>query len=190
MQTWEDTIKFTRGEEIWTRLVEHLENDRGPLILTLASVDGDLRPQLRSLVLRKIDAVQKQLYFYTDMRSTKVAEWTKNSFCQALYYDSNEQLQLRLSGQVKILTEGKHFEHEMAQVRPHQFRDYSATIAPGKTWSKEALEQNQELHFALIELSVSKIEALLIGQGGKPHLRYEFIYDAKGNYSSARRLVP
>ncbi|RKR85522.1 pyridoxine/pyridoxamine 5'-phosphate oxidase [Mucilaginibacter gracilis] len=57
---------------------------------------------LRTVVLRAIDPDKKQVIFYTDKRSAKMADIAEHPQLSWLFYDAAEKIQIRLSGQAVV----------------------------------------------------------------------------------------
>jgi pyridoxamine 5'-phosphate oxidase len=66
---------------------------------TVATIGLDGRPRLRTIVLRGVLAVDRQIRFHTDVRSDKVAELKRDPRFSLHAYDPAAKLQIRLEGE-------------------------------------------------------------------------------------------
>ncbi|WP_337024088.1 MULTISPECIES: pyridoxamine 5'-phosphate oxidase family protein [unclassified Pantoea] len=66
--------------------------------LNVCTIDADLKPQARMMVLRRTDSAQRLLEFHTDIRSAKWQELAINPAATVLGFCSQSRLQLRLQG--------------------------------------------------------------------------------------------
>ena len=71
-------------------------------LMTLATVDEDLKPRARTVVLRGIDFNTQNLEFHTDIRSPKWDELSERPHAHILFYDPEKKVQLRFDGQVQL----------------------------------------------------------------------------------------
>ncbi|WP_343550580.1 pyridoxamine 5'-phosphate oxidase family protein [Pantoea sp.] len=85
--------------------------DAGFHFLTLGSVDERGLPQIRTVVLRGVDPLERVLEFHTDIRSPKWRELSNNPHATVLGYCPQTRLQLRLQGSIALY----HASSETAQ---------------------------------------------------------------------------
>lgn len=89
-------------QDCWSRLVTGAKKSRSPFhtpsIATLAN--GEV--SLRTVVLRKTLPEERELRFHTDIRSPKWNELLINPSISALFYDSEERIQLRVKGKAVL----------------------------------------------------------------------------------------
>lgn len=69
--------------------------------LNVCTIDTELTPQARMMVLRRTDSAQRLLEFHTDIRSAKWQELAINPAATVLGFCSQSRLQLRLQGYFK-----------------------------------------------------------------------------------------
>jgi pyridoxamine 5'-phosphate oxidase len=159
--------------------------------ITLSSVqvkDGTSLPDTRTVVLRKI-LKKRELVFYTDIRSPKVAQFEQNKNALALIYDRTSQIQLRIKGTIEIDTQSALFENARDHI-PNQAKvNYNTLLAPGSSTLSENPDRNDEvLHFALLRFHPHTFDLLhLTPEGGK---RIEAKNTDDRMLSDARWLVP
>ncbi|WP_197042042.1 pyridoxamine 5'-phosphate oxidase family protein [Sandarakinorhabdus oryzae] len=115
----------------WTLLVRGGADRKSPLHTpVIASVDAQGLPQARVMVLRKADPASATLRLHTDARSPKVAELDGRPVA-VLAYHPGEQVQLRLAGTARVLTDGEPVDAIWEQSTLFARRCYLAEHAPG-----------------------------------------------------------
>ena len=82
------------------RQVEEAASDpeSGFRYMTLCSVDDSSRPQARTLVVRRVDPIKREVEFHTDTRSPKWAEIRSNPHIAIHGFCPRTKMQLRFSG--------------------------------------------------------------------------------------------
>jgi pyridoxamine 5'-phosphate oxidase len=159
--------------------------------ITLSSVqvkDGTSLPDTRTVVLRKI-LKKRELVFYTDIRSPKVAQFEQNKNALALIYDRTSQIQLRIKGTIEIDTQSALFENARDHI-PNQAKvNYNTLLAPGSALLNENPDRTDEvIHFALVRFHPHTFDLLhLTPEGG---IRIKAKNTDDGMLSDARWLVP
>jgi pyridoxine/pyridoxamine 5'-phosphate oxidase len=115
----------------WSLLVRGGADRKSPVHTpVVASVDATGLPQARVMVLRKADPTAATLRFHTDARSPKVVQLDGKPIA-VLAYHAGEQVQLRVSGTARVLTEGETVDGIWAQSTLFARRCYLAEQAPG-----------------------------------------------------------
>ena len=115
----------------WTLLVRGGADRKSPLHTpVIASVDAAGLPQARVMVLRKADPAAATLRLHTDARSPKVAQLDGKPVA-VLGYHAGEQVQLRLTGTARVLTDDAVVEGIWNQSTLFARRCYLAQNAPG-----------------------------------------------------------
>jgi 3-hydroxyisobutyrate dehydrogenase len=84
--------------DTWDRLFIGATKSRNPFHTpSVATIDrGEV--SLRTVVLRKALAKERELRFHTDIRSPKWKELSLNPSISALFYDAGDRIQLRVKG--------------------------------------------------------------------------------------------
>jgi pyridoxamine 5'-phosphate oxidase len=181
----------SQGDQaIWELLANHLKHRKAMQRMVLTSLDAEQKPQARTLVLRELDSETKCLYFFTDSRSTKVAQWQNNPYSQALAYCHEDLLQLRLTGVIEVLANGVAFMDALSQLKAHQYKDYRSAHAPGSLWRADSAGPADSLNFNVIKLQINQIEVLEIKPHAQEHLRWSHSYNSMGELIDTKRLVP
>ena len=174
--------------ETWSFLQEAAERSADAFrYITFATVDEVNQPQVRILVLRGVDTLQRVLEFYTDTRSPKWHELTENPSVAALGYDPNRRIQLRLDGKVDLLGPGTPLHIEAWRQLSVWGRNTYSGGKPGelmeeaRSWSMEggspSLEhvKKDERNFGVIRFHVRRLDWLILMQ--PTNRRAIFFYD-------------
>ena len=132
-------------------------------------------PQVRTMVLRKFDEVNKLIGFHSDYRSDKIAHITKNPNIQILFYDKPGKLQLRITGKAKV-----HYQNNITLDAWNLMVDnpkkcYSCKSRPGQLLNDSSLLEYVKIedgynNFSIIECAISTIDYLYLASSG--HQRY------------------
>lgn len=167
-------------------------------LMTLATVaraeDGEAWPDARTVVLREVQAEQRQLVFYTDARSAKAGQLQQQPQGVLVLWSRELGWQLRLQVLLTLQTSGLAVSSRWAQVKlTPSAMDYLAPWPPGAPLQADATEgappathpappRDSRHHFAVVTAQVQAMDWLELHPEG--HRRAAF--DAKG----ARWLAP
>jgi pyridoxamine 5'-phosphate oxidase len=178
-------------DHAWTLIKAGAKDRRSAFHTPVVSTIGlNNAPQSRVLVLRTANKEARELKFNTDLRSPKVAEIEANPNMSVLLYDSETKIQLRLSGQAQIQSQGTEVNAVWLATDRFARRCYMAESAPSSVSGRptsglpESTEgrkpEEAELiparaNFALLLFEVQKIDWLYLAAKG--HRRAVFHYD-------------
>jgi len=166
--------------EVWRRLADAAERRDHPMrLFVLASVDEARRPDARLLILRGANPERGVLWFHTDRRSRKIAQYRSCPHASAVVYDPRDCIELRLWGRVAI-----HAGDEIARLHWEQTdiaarHAFAATCPPAaplrhpdpqmtrraRRLEPRALAAARE-NFAVLEFSLDRIEWLQVNDAG------------------------
>lgn len=152
-------------EQVWSRLNRGVRDRRAPTRHpTLTTVTPEGRPQARTVVLRAVDRVSATLDIHTDLQSAKIADLRATPFAALHVWDQKARLQIRLDGEVAILT-GAEVADIWARMPEASRMSYGGNPAPGQPID-EALayrkHPNAEV-FAVVRLSLQNMDILHLG---------------------------
>jgi pyridoxamine 5'-phosphate oxidase len=159
---------------VWQELIQaSRESDHDWHRITLATVGGDTA-QARIVVLRETDAAERDLMFFTDSRSAKVAQLRANPRGTLLCWSSRLGWQLRLRASFEVETTGLKTSSRWARLKlTPAALDYLAPLPPGSPLSAIAEpERATREHFAVITARVQAIDWLELHADG--HRRASF----------------
>ena len=88
--------------KIWDLLKIGLKNRDLPFHIPVFICGNKIKSDGRIVVLRGVDEEEKKIWFHSDIRSSKVKILKSNPEATLLFYDKNEKIQLRISGNTKI----------------------------------------------------------------------------------------
>lgn len=148
----------------------------------LATVAGDGAPSLRTVILRAVDPAGRMLTLYTDRRSDKLAQITRQAKVELGFWDPEACQQLRVAGTARAVTDGPAADHAW-QVLPTQARAiYLGATAPGTPLDRPgssgipATDPRREV-FAVIEVVWTRWDWLWLGPDGHRRARMKWATD-------------
>ncbi|HEX4870957.1 MAG TPA: pyridoxamine 5'-phosphate oxidase family protein [Nevskiaceae bacterium] len=155
----------------------------------LATVDAQGQPQVRTLVLRAVDAPARRLRLHSDRRSAKWQELSRHPACQLLIYDAGLKRQLRLAGGARVAGDSPLADQAWTQSRAMSRRCYQQQAAPGTPAADpvSALRLDEDEHqardrFGVIEIEIHSLDLLVLAAAG--HRRSHHRWTAAGWVSS------
>jgi len=155
----------------------------------------------RIVVLRGVDEKNKKLWFHTDIRSKKIKILKNNAQASFLFYDKDEKVQLRISGNVKINYQNNVTKKSWEKTIHMSRQCYLGKSTPGSVSStptsglsenidnfKYTLEESEigYKNFCLIETFITSIEWLYLAAKG--HRRAHF--SLKNNLIEKKWIIP
>lgn len=180
-------------EYAWMLLERGVTDRHSPMHTpTVATVDPDGRPTVRTVVLRGCDRESRQLRFHTDRRAAKVQHLLADPRAALHAYDPIEKIQLRLDARLHPMTDDDR-DVVWAGTRPMSRQCYQVVSHPGHSLSQPTdilFDADQTdggwSHFLPIRVHIERIEWLYLAASG--HRRAEFIWTDEG--LTSRWLVP
>jgi hypothetical protein len=156
----------------WLEL-DHAAHDREHAwrVMTLATVDGD-RADARSVVLRDVNAERREIVFYTDARSPKVAQIRAQPQAMLVGWWPQPGWQLRLRVTLSIETAGLEVSSRWARVKlSPSAHDYLAALPPGTPVDRYQPERGSREHFAVVTAQVDEMDWLELHADGHRRAR-------------------
>ena len=140
----------------------------------LATIDGKNHPQVRMIVLRKVNSERRQLTFFTHYLSPKVEQIQKNPNVSCLFWNTRQNIQLRINGIMEV-----HYQNSVAAayretVPKYRLFEYTNSIPPGtKIRDQERKETDVESNdfFAVLQLQVDFMDWLELGREGHQRIK-------------------
>jgi len=150
--------------------------------LVLATIDGD-RASARTVLLREVHRESRELVFFTDSRSPKVAQIGRHPRGTLLAWSSTLNWQLRMGVALRVETDGLGASSRWARLKlSPAANDYLSPLAPGTPVERFVTNHASRAYFAVVSATVESIDWLELHADG--HRRACF--DAGG----ARWLQP
>lgn len=174
-------------DEVWQRLSRGVKDRRSPMRHpTLATVDEQGKPSMRTVVLRAASREGARLTVHTDRLSAKVAEIEALPDIAFHVWDDSCKLQLRIAAKARIIT-GDEAETAWEKVPEGSRAAYGAVPAPGTAIGAEnAFEiQPSPDRFAVLECEIRRIETLCL----TPVQHYRAVFEKSDGWSG-QWLVP
>lgn len=161
----------------WLELANATRDSAHPWrVMTLATTDAE-RADARLVVLRDADEARRQVIFYTDARSPKVAQMQARSQGTLVGWWPQQGWQLRLRVAVEVHTDGLEVSSRWARVKMSpSAQDYLAALPPGTPVDRFQPERGSREHFAVVVAQIEEMDWLeLHGEG---HRRARLAGDA------------
>ena len=127
----------TVEKDCWEMLSVAVSNRKDPMrTMVVGSVAGTMA-QIRTVVLRKVEINEKNIYFHTDIRSSKIEDIRRTGQLSWLAYDQAQRTQIRLCGTTVL-----HHGNELAKTQwnlthHHSRRNYLLPEGSGKKHSED-----------------------------------------------------
>ncbi len=181
-------LKNTLSNE-WNELALGTRSAKHPFHqFVFTNVKND-SPESRTVVLRNVSEATRIIEFNTDNRSPKYSDLITNNNISALFYDHIRKVQLRFNGKANILKD----ETEKLTIWNKLTREskicYMGDFKPSTNLniykpnipSKKITELSNDEYlsgfknFARIQISILKLDWLLLHSNGHKRIKYEWI---------------
>ena len=144
--------------------------------MVLATVDGECA-QARIVVLREVHAAARELLFYTDDRSPKLAQMTSAPKGSLLLWSQPLGWQVRLRVHLEALSDGLEVSSRWARLKlSPAAQDYLSPMAPGTPLGRPGNERGARDYFAVVSARVEAMDWLELHADG--HRRA--VFDGQG----------
>lgn len=147
-----------------------------------ASVKDDT-PAVRTVVLRGVDRVARQLDFHTHLASSKLPQLQAQSACQWLFYSPEEKVQIQARAVAQVHHQDALAEAHWAATGLSSRRCYCTSVDPGTAIEDGPVsglppelegrqpteEESQRLgwpHFVVVRTQVTRLEFLYLRAAG------------------------
>jgi pyridoxamine 5'-phosphate oxidase len=134
--------------------------------MVLATI-SDERAEARIVVLREARTTPRELLFYTDDRSPKLAQLTRAPKGSLLLWSQALGWQLRLRVHLEPLSDGLDVSSRWARLKlSPAAQDYLSPMAPGTPLARPGIERGARDYFAVVKARVESMDWLeLHGDG-------------------------
>jgi pyridoxamine 5'-phosphate oxidase len=160
-------------QQSWTDLLRAAVEAVNPNVFSLATVDSNGDPQVRSIICRRI-ADDGSLWFTTDSRSAKVGEFLAHPQAAAIFWLPESRQQFRFSGLVRFMTDDAARAEIWRELTP-ETRAMFFWPEPGRPRASDSsfVPSSAEIvppqTFSLLSLQPTIVEHLLLSS--HPHRR-------------------
>ena len=156
------------------------DRDHGFRRMGLATVDRDAA-DLRTVVLREVQAEQRRLLFFTDARSPKVAQIRAQPAATLMVWCERLGWQLRLRVRLDVETSGLAVSSHWARLKlTPAAMDYLSPLPPGAPLGQATPERASRSQFAVVSAQVQSIDWLELHADG--HRRALFDTSGQGQW--------
>lgn len=181
---------MNHAEEIWKTLVRATVDKKHPWRVAGFSTAGTNGPQVRSVILRAVNAVEHQLVFYTDARSQKMADIAHDPRVALLFWNSRNNTQLRVCGKASRESSELIVNDCWDRIPDYARKDYATLSAPGtrieQATSGYAINLAKD-NFVVLNVTVDSMDLLKLDRAG--HLRVRMQLDNTGGWNLLN-LIP
>jgi pyridoxamine 5'-phosphate oxidase len=165
---------------VWEQLVGAAKDKAHPWrTAVLATVHGEMA-DARLIVLREVDARQKQLLFYTDERAGKVAQLLNHPLGTMVMWSRELGWQLRCRVRLNVEMSGLAASSRWARIRlSPAAQDYLSPLPPGAPLPGSVVPTHEPVardYFAVIDATIESLDWLELHPDG--HRRA--IFDSQG----------
>jgi hypothetical protein len=175
-----DTLELIH-QACWHELAQaRRDKNHAFRLLSLATVDGE-GADLRSVMLREVQAETQTLVFFTDARSPKVAQIGRQPAGTLMAWCKQLGWQLRLRVQLEVLSSGLAVSSHWARLKlTPAAQDYLSPLPPGAPVEHPPPERSSRDHFAVVNARVQSIDWLELRAEG--HRRAVFDHHGQGQW--------
>jgi pyridoxine/pyridoxamine 5'-phosphate oxidase len=173
-------------KNIWQLLAQGVQSFKAPFHTGVVATVHDQLPQLRTVVLRRIDTAGKILYFHTDIRSPKVSQLLQQPLMSWLFYDGPLRMQLRINATALVHTDDAVADHGWQSSRLPSRLTYTSSSPSGTIlFSPELIDLNRTevepefLHlarknFCVVETSVHQLDWVFLHFTGNRRAMFDY----------------
>ena len=180
-----DQINFKIWQMITDGVVNRLSSFHVPVMINGSENNNNGR----IVVLRNVNSDQHTIRFHSDIRSPKVNNLKKNSKVFFIFYDKEEKIQLRVSGDAIINYKNNITKASWEKTAHMSRKCYLAAHAPGTVSEKPTsgvsdkvenlkytLEESESGYenFCVIETKIDSIEWLYLAAKGHRRAKFEY----------------
>ena len=161
---------------IKNRLHTAVTQSEDPFRLAVLSTVTNDQPTSRYVVLRNVKS-NFDLFFYTDLRSSKVSDLKKNPKVSLLLFDPNDKIQITIKGNAHVHHRDDVARQNWQGIPAGLRKPYASIISPGTEFGRpqEAHVWPEEIgddHFTVVRVIPGSMEVLEIN--GLSHFRARF----------------
>ncbi len=173
----------------WKQLLAGIEKPDSPFKTMTIATCTQRGADARMVVLRGVDEARKYVWFYTDSRAEKVLQLEAVPMATLLLWDSEQQLQLRLSVETRLHTTDYIADEHWDTLAVSSRKAYLSGPVPGSEQpqpypgfpeqladrlpSAEESEAGRK-NFAVIECRVLRMESLHLSRSGQTRAGFQY----------------
>ncbi|WP_298392697.1 pyridoxamine 5'-phosphate oxidase family protein [Flavobacterium sp.] len=175
----------------WKKLVNgSVKKKNGFRTMCVGTVNENATASLRIVVNRKVDELQKTIFFHTDNRSRNYADLQKDNRISLLFYDARQRIQIVVKARATLHTNNALTNDRWKATSPQARLGYMTLEAPNTKSNQPTLGYEErfsntkptddesdlfEINFSVIACSVYELEFLYLDYTGnrKANFYYE-----------------
>ena len=165
-------------EHCWRRLTRAVDDRSDPWRTPAVGTRSETGASLRTVVLRSVSSDLRELLLHTDARSTKAGELDRTPWLSWLFWDPNDQEQLRCEGAVTLHREDALAASQWRDLPAHSRANYRMPDTPG-TPLDEATARTPRMddddsaftRFLVVRCQVETLDWLLLDRRGHRRAR-------------------
>lgn len=177
-------------KDSWARLVHGATKSRSPFHTPCIATQHKEEVNMRTVVLRGANPIEKTLHFHTDIRSMKWDELIVNPSISALFYDASERIQLRIKGIAALhhqdqITQEAWQKTSLSSRRcyltafsPSSFSDIPTSGLPEQIEQENfSLEESEAglQNFGIVSIQVQSIDWLWLNHAGHRRAYFDYV---------------
>ena len=189
-------------KDCWLRLLNGSLSYKNPLHNPVVANNSIKGINLRTVVLRKVDTLTKELFFHTDIRSGKWKELREDNSISWHFYNPAGKLQIRLSGNVTLHQDDAIANEAWSNSKMSSRKVYMGESGPSAIIALPASGLSQKFetddpspeeseagrkNFGVVSAQINWMEWLWLNSKG--HRRATFVYSSPENFE-ANWLIP
>jgi pyridoxamine 5'-phosphate oxidase len=174
----------------WERILTGSKSAKHPFHLVTLSTLNNGFPEIRTVVLRKVNTLEHHLNFHTDYRSPKVNQIKENPSISILLYDFESRIQIRVKAKAIIHHQDAVCAKAWQNSRLESKRCYLVNPAPStkidfpddglpkNLMVKDLTEENVQAgfeNFAVIKAEVLELDWLFLNHKGHRRALYKIL---------------
>ena len=187
----DDFIVKTFNREV-DYLFDGILNSKNPFhFFTLSTVDN-LKSEIRTIVLRRVEKNPLRLFFNSDNRSNKIIQLKKSPSCSILFYDNERRVQLRMHAVATLHINNQLSKEAWSKTALQSRKCYMAPYAPSsrlnewhpnipdkylKSDPEKEDSENGYINFCLVELDIESLDILELHHDGHKRFKVDFQND-------------
>jgi len=175
--------------ECWNLLVHGCLKGKEPFHTFVLATNSESGVDLRTVVLRKVDLINRLIFFHTDIRSQKVNQLRNTNQPGILFYDPARRIQLRMKSEVQFHSDDETANQIWKETRISARKYYLSGKSPGDILensfdslpdhlhgfdpSEEESESGRE-NFLAISLKITQMDWLFLCSQGHKRAIYNY----------------
>lgn len=171
---------------VWQLLLESKKSYRSPFHAGVVATVQEQLPQLRTVILRKVDVAARKLSFHTDIRSPKIEQLKMQPAVSWLFYETDLRMQLRMQATATVHYNNQQANDGWEQSRLASRLTYTTSSASGAVLpSPELIDLNRKevepelieiawKNFCVVETTVHKMDWVFLNKEGNRRALFDY----------------